>query len=316
MSLINATSLGLTSSPSFLTGSAPSDNYVPPSYTQVYAFGDSLSDAGNIYASTFHLLPAKPYYDGHFSNGPTWVEDLNQDLGLPTLTPSLLGGTDFAYGDAETGQETLHSAVPIDLPSQLTQFRSAVPAPDPNALYTLSIGSNDTLDAIADYPSSPSTAYSDIHQAVVNETNFIASLAADGAQSFLVMNVPNLGKTPEEMSQGTAVAHTASGLSALYDIELHISLAALAAQDGIDIHILNAYALINQAVVDPAAFGLTNVTQPVWTGNYDNPLSGHLNAQGSAQNGYLFFDQLHPTETGHLALASAGMTSLASPGLS
>ena len=27
-------------------------------------------------------IPLKPYVDGHFSNGPTWVEDLSQMLGL------------------------------------------------------------------------------------------------------------------------------------------------------------------------------------------------------------------------------------------
>jgi hypothetical protein len=44
-----------------------------------------------------------PYYQGHFSNGLTWVEDLSNMLGLGTLKPSLAGGNDFAYGGAETG---------------------------------------------------------------------------------------------------------------------------------------------------------------------------------------------------------------------
>ena len=74
---------------------------------------------------------------------------------------------------------------------------------------------------------------------------------------------------------------------------------------------VNTYALIDEAVADPAAFGLKNVTTPVWTGNYENPFSGHLNATGKAQNAYLFFDHLHPTATGHLALANAAYASLA-----
>ena len=108
------------------------------------------------------------------------------------------------------------------------------------------------------------------------------------------MNVPDLGLTPEETSQGSAIAQSASQLATLYNSELTASLTALATQDGLDIHILDAYSLLDQAVADPAEFGLTNVTQPVWTGSYANPHSGHLNATGSAQNGYLFFDQLHP----------------------
>src|SRR5690242_7531767 len=72
-------------------------------FTGIVAFGDSLSDAGNVFIATNGQLPAPPYFNGHFSNGPTWVEDLSQALGLGTLRPSLAGGTDFAYGSAITG---------------------------------------------------------------------------------------------------------------------------------------------------------------------------------------------------------------------
>ena len=59
------------------------------------------------------------------------------------------------------------------------------------------------------------------------------------------------------------------------------------------------------AVADPAAYGLTNVTSPVWTGNYTSA-SGTLAATTpAAQDQYLFWDQLHPTETGHQAIADA-----------
>ena len=311
MSLIDTTNLGLRDQAGFLSASTST----PGSYSQIYAFGDSLSDAGNIYTATAHLLPASPYDDGHFSNGPTWVEDLANDLGLPALTPSLLGGTDFAFGGAETGQEALHNRNILDLPSQLAQFVSAAPSPAPGALYTLSIGANDVLDSIGAYAANPSGAIANIGQAVANETSFIAALAADGARNVLVMNVPDLGKAPGETSQGGAVAMTATRLSALYDSELNAALGALAAQSGITIQVMNAFGLLDLAVSHPAAFGLTNVTDPVWTGTYGNPNSGQLNAVGAAQNGYLFFDQLHPTETGHLALAGLAQHALAGPAL-
>jgi hypothetical protein len=58
-------------------------------YTALFAFGDSLSDAGNAYIITGGTKPASPpYYDGHFSNGPTWVEDLSVGLGLGVLNPA------------------------------------------------------------------------------------------------------------------------------------------------------------------------------------------------------------------------------------
>ncbi|MGA8585092.1 MAG: hypothetical protein WB715_14880 [Roseiarcus sp.] len=42
-------------------------------YTALFAFGDSLSDAGNAFIATGGATPPFPYIGGHFSNGPTWV---------------------------------------------------------------------------------------------------------------------------------------------------------------------------------------------------------------------------------------------------
>jgi phospholipase/lecithinase/hemolysin len=277
-------------------------------FSTIYAFGDSLSDAGNDYIASFGLLPSSPpYSDGRFTNGAVWVQDLAKTLGLPQPKPSLVGGRDFAYGGAEAGNEPLHTVTPIDLPSQLAQFLADDPHPQANALYTLSIGANDLLDAIPDYATNPAGAEADIQAAVNNETLFLQGLAADGARNFLILNVPDLGKTPEETGN-TAVA---SQLSSLYDSELDTSLKALVAQDHLSIHLVDTYALIDEGVADPKKFGLKNVTTPVWTGNYENPNSGTLNAHGNAQNTYLFFDHLHPTAAGHVIVAHAAYAALA-----
>jgi phospholipase/lecithinase/hemolysin len=80
---------------SFAAASAPSH-----AYTTLFAFGDSLSDAGNTFIHDGGTSPLDPYFDGHASNGPTWVEDLSIKLELGTLKPSLAGGNDFAFGGA------------------------------------------------------------------------------------------------------------------------------------------------------------------------------------------------------------------------
>ena len=69
--------------------------------TQIVAFGDSLIDTGNLFAATGQ--PPAPYFDGRFSNGPVWVEYLAGRLGIAPPTPSLTGGTDYAWAGAETG---------------------------------------------------------------------------------------------------------------------------------------------------------------------------------------------------------------------
>src|SRR5436305_5182152 len=80
--------------------SAPTAAYP---YSAIYGFGDSLSDAGNVYTSTLNVIPASPPYAGTFSNGPSWVQDSSLSLGLGPLTAALAGGTDQAWGGATTG---------------------------------------------------------------------------------------------------------------------------------------------------------------------------------------------------------------------
>ncbi len=327
MSLINAASLGLSAVPDFV-GDAVADltsavgrvlgtnlgsqGTSTGPYSTLYAFGDSLSDAGNAYSVSLHTIPVSPpYSDGRFTNGPVWVQDLAASLNLPSVTPSLLGGTDFAYGDAETGATPLHAVTPIDLPSQLAQFALADPKPQANALYTLSIGGNDVRDALAAFVANPANSLTDIGDAVADETHFIAGLAADGARNLVVLNVPDLGQTPAVTSQGVAVSQLASSLSALYDQELSASLQPVASADQLNLHLVDAYSLLDAAVANPAAFSLTNVTDPLWTGNYTDAGSGTLRASGAAANGYLFFDTLHPTAQGHAVLAAAAQSSLA-----
>ncbi len=328
MSLMSLKTLGLPSNPTFIgdmlddmTGAysslmgGPFSQAAPAAaakspFTAIYSFGDSLSDVGNIYSLTLHTVPAAPYVNGHFTNGAVWVQDLAAQLGLPAPQPSVFGGTDFANGGGETGVESLHAQNPSDLPSQLAQFANSRPALTPSALYTLSIGGNDVLDAIAAYSANPAGAAADITQAVANETAFISILAAAGARNFAVLNVPDIGKTPLETAQGLRATQVASYLSASYDAQLGASLSGLAAADHLNLHLVDVYSLLDKGVANPSAFGLTNVTQPVWTGNYYNPGSGTLNATGAAQNGYLFFDSIHPTATGHSQIAAAANASL------
>ncbi len=72
---------------------------------------------------------------------------------------------------------------------------------------------------------------------------------------------------------------------------------------------MDIYGLTYNAVANPAAFGLTNATGSVYTGGFtsDNPAP---TVTGAAQNQYLFFDKLHPTEAGQMAVASAALSAL------
>ena len=298
-----------------------------PTYSAIYAFGDSLSDAGNLSltglpGATFPVSP--PYFKEQygsvsgnvFSNGPVWVQNLSIALGLGTLSPSLTGGTDFAYGGAETGSTPQNANnpeyPPVSLPAQLSEFQTQVPKPSASALYTLSVGSNDIDSILADTSLTPTQQTADVNAAVANEIAFISHLIGDGAKNLLVMNVPDLGKAPEVTSglvNGTntpsaALDAEATQLASAYNSALITQLGTLT---GATIHVVDAFTLLDNAVANPAAYGLTNVTTPVWNGSFTSSTSGTLTATTpAAQDQSLFWDDYHPTETGQQALADLG----------
>lgn len=106
-------------------------------FTGLIVFGDSLSDSGNnalafdntttapgatrtalpIPSPTF--VPTFPYPSARYSNGPVWIEQVASSLGL-SATPSLAGGTNYAFGGARSGQSG--SAFPPSLRDQAETY--------------------------------------------------------------------------------------------------------------------------------------------------------------------------------------------------
>jgi phospholipase/lecithinase/hemolysin len=308
-------------------GIAPRAPHAASAYDAIYAFGDSLSDTGNVLFATTHGLappgtpaqPVPPYVNGQFSNGAVWLQTLASYAGVPALTPSLLGGTDYAFGGAQTGTTPFHTADASDLTGttgQLAQFAASHASADPNALYTVWIGAND-LGNIPSGASAPAAAAA-IAASVLNIDSAIGALAGQGAKNFLVVTVPDLGKTPDGLALGPAGAAAASILSATFNSVLVDgigpipSLAAIAAANGLDISELDTYGLLNQAVVDPAAFGLTNVTARCFTGTYDGgPSSGTVcGATTAEQDQYLYWDGEHPTAGVHAIIGTEAAAAL------
>jgi phospholipase/lecithinase/hemolysin len=275
----------------------------------IEAFGDSLSDVGNIYFLSSGTIPAAPYVNGQFSNGNVWVQDLASALGVGPLKASLLGGTDYAYGSAQSGTTPNNTAGQFDLTGttgQIAQFQIANPGgADPNALYTIWIGSND-LGAIPAAATLPQIAI-DTADIIANIDSAINTLAGMGAKNFLVVTVPDLGKTPDVTAMGGLASANASAISAGFDNALVNgsgpipSLAGLAALDGINIATLNSYLLLDSIIAFPGSFGFTNVTDPC--------LTGAVNYAGGTPcampNQYLFWDGTHPTAAANVVVADA-----------
>jgi phospholipase/lecithinase/hemolysin len=183
--------------------------------------------------------------------------------------------------------------------SQLGMFVTNVPHPAANALYTLAIGAEDLFTIFTLDAGNPIWANADATAVLGNIATFIGDLAADGAHSFVMLNVPDLGLTPNVRAMGPTVAAEVSAFTGAFDAALQNTLASLAQSDGLDIRLVDTFALVNQAVADPASFGLTNVTDPCLPPGTSTPCA--------TPNQYLFWDDFHPTETGHLLLADAAL---------
>src|SRR5689334_18240985 len=84
--------------------SAPGPSSALQRFQRLAVIGDSLSDSGNA---------------GRFSNGPVWVEQLADDMGL-TLVPSSRGGSNFAVGGAKLDP----ASGPTALPAQVDELIS------------------------------------------------------------------------------------------------------------------------------------------------------------------------------------------------
>jgi hypothetical protein len=109
---------------------------------------------------------------------------------------------------------------------------------------------------------------------------------------------------------GAATAADATVLSQYYNELLAGDVAAMNSGT-LHIAIDDAFSLMDDAIAAPAAHGYQNVSTPVYSGSSTSFMPADLvSADPATQNSFLFFDTEHPTETGHLALAGAGLQAL------
>ena len=268
------------------------------SYTAIYSFGDSLSDVGNIYDLTSGLVPIPPYYNGRFSNGANWLDDLSAKLGLGPMVPIIaLGGginpngNDYAFGGAQTGPTNVNSGSLIDLPSQVALFSGANPS---TALFTLDIGANDIGNALTALAADPTFDVATfLTDAVTNTVGAIDTLYADGMRSLLYYEVPDLSLVPAFEAAGPLGGELAMEFN--QDVLDAIEPLKAEGLTVFDVPIFNA---IDVLVTYPGRFGLTDVTDPCFSGDTETP-----GTECSTPDQYLFWDSEHPTAAGNALTA-------------
>jgi phospholipase/lecithinase/hemolysin len=265
-------------------GIALASPILPGQVSQIVAFGDSLTDAGNASIATFGLVPGAgyatrtvtgiPFPVGYFTNpqtggGPSglWIDQFAAKLGVadpsPTLAP--LGGSNYAVAGALTGSANLG-----DMQTQVDLFLATHPTgASSTALYTLWGGANDIFAA-----QNPVTG-------VDNIAAEIKDVAADGGHNFLWFNLPGLGETPS-LSGNPAEAAAANLASQAFDQEWATQVSDLDSL-GINVIGVNVDTLFNDILANPVAYGFSNVADACDT------------TAGCDPNTFLYWDDVHPT---------------------
>lgn len=278
-------------------------------FSNVIAFGDSLSDAGNL--SISQVPSFQPPQKFTTNPGTITVQNVATGLGY-TLTASLAGGNDFAWGGAGINNNSpgTPDVVPT-ITTQINTYLASHPTLDSHALYTMWGGANDIFYATT----TPATAQTQIVAAAQQEVKLLGALQAAGAKNILVFNLPNVGSTPEATEAGASAASSLTTLSVIYNGQLNAGIGQL----GKGIIPVNAFALLSQVIANPAAYGFSNVTTPACGVGSSSVLCG---PQGSGlpytyapgtNSSYLFADGVHPTTGADQMLSQVVLSEIAAP---
>ena len=322
-----------------------------PSFTEVVAFGDSLSDAGTYNPTTADTNPANDSPTGlTFSTKPgsTWAVYVAGTYGI-TLRPNRqvnfgvvgnggaiieLGGLDYAEGGARIETDAPDGGVvmqPIPgvgtVPVQLATSRAIRTQIDDylaehsnsfgdHQLVLVQGGANDFfafLGQVAADPSQAANTPTVIANTAAAMLGQIGRLRSAGATRIIYSNLPDLGKTPQFSS--TPLAGLATQIATNYNAAMVTQLNAWG------VHIFDTAALINEVVASPSSFGFANATTPACTSltTPGNPATlsalicspSTLVAPG-ADLTYVFADGVHPTARAH-AVWSDRVTATFSP---
>jgi outer membrane lipase/esterase len=282
--------------------------------SKLVVFGDSLSDSGNNallpllgvdasqVISSNAYIPTLTYASKNYSNGPVWSQQFAALMGV-TFTPSVLGGTSFAFGG--TGY-TVGAPLPT-MPQQLGLhlFANGGSA-DPNALYVLAGGGNDARaisEAFVKSGFDPSVLNTGFANYADSVDLMLDTLSATGAKNIVVWNVPDVGKAPASLILGNAASFLASGIADAMNQSLSSVLLSHP-----DVKLFNVFDFIREVANDPAIFGLANVDDAC-----GNP-NGLVDCATA-----LFYDGLHPTTVAHGLIAQrmvdlTGITPVPEPG--
>ena len=261
------------------------------SFTNLIVFGDSLSDTGNVFTRSGGLFPpSPPYADGRFSNGDLIVDIIAEEFGLPENTSYLVGGTNYAFGGATTGEGTSQVGffdilpAPIEVPNIAGQIDIylSTQTPQQNDLFYIFGGGNDIVFSLGEGEQPPTP-----QSLVDNITDNITELAQSGAKTFVVPNLPPLDIIPLFAEQSPETIAIINNITDNFNLLLDQELDSIATDLDVTIIEPDLNTIIDELIGNADQLGFTNTTESVI--DIDNGVLIGNPAE------FIFWDFIHPT---------------------
>lgn len=277
----------------------PAEVTLSNAYSQVIAFGDSLSDTGNMHQVTTQLtnwgLPMAPNDRGRFSNGPVVLEVMANTLNKPLLN--------YAFGGGQSGRGGL---VPVfalqigmlrqveDHTKNLGFFKQA----DSKALYVLWTGPDDYYQGSNIYLTTTNV------KVTANLLHAMTTLYIKGARNFFVPLMPDLSITPSaklhEKFQSNYTKNARARSQELASMVTSMLKSFAKTYPNAKVRTFDTFTYSQQQLVQAAADGY-NVTDPC----YDPPFMGLPGPVCANPDNHLFWDTNHPTAAGAKVIGAA-----------
>jgi outer membrane lipase/esterase len=301
-------------------------------FDDVFIIGDSLSDAGAyslaVQAGGMGQLPVINYK--WLTNAPdgsalTYGEVLGNRLGL-TLGPDVyssvpaaglaeqnLGGTIYAEGGSRVTDPSgigFNPALGIttrSLTEQVDRMLADRPTLGENDLIILWGGANDVFaqaGLVGAGAISPQQAAGNMAQAATDIVGLVSRVKAAGAESVIVVTVPDIGLTPFGISSGAQGAGLQTALSNAFNSTLLASIGDSAV-------IVDSQKLLGAVQADPVKYGFdapNAATVVACSGTSLSCIQG-LNASADSED-RVFADGVHPTTSAHELFGNAAFAGL------
>lgn len=307
-----------------------------PTFKKIVFFGDSLSDNGNLYSHTNYAIPGLHYYQGRFTNGYTWADDISHIL----YKKYDIVSENYAVGGATAVlQNPFAGSLPVTLPMEVADYNARYFLSDKSdTLYVIWIGANDY------FPGQPNVeqATTDVISVI---TSTVQSLSENNNAQFFIAGLPDLSLTPQATMRHLVENYKA--LTVLHNQKLHAAIIALKKQfpnTKITEFSFIDHPILEQMVHSPAFLAemnqkyhmnITNVTDACWGGGFfkstgestklskmiaESPalteayrvqqLPSDPTQHCATPEQYIFWDEVHPTETMHKVIAEVFAESL------